>query len=187
MSRHAKIPQKSPVFLGCEGDSEQAYGQVLNALLHENERQFFIQVVNLNPGAGDPLAMLRRAGKELERLGKSRAEYRLKFMLIDSDRVDREPERRRQAEEKAWKLDVSIVWQEPCHEAFLLRHIDGLSHKRPTTTAEAITTLRSRWPEYRKPMTRMQLAKRIDLDSLKRAAAVEPSLSSMLRCLRLLG
>jgi hypothetical protein len=37
-SRRRIIPQRMPVFLGCEGESEQAYGQVLNDLLREAGR-----------------------------------------------------------------------------------------------------------------------------------------------------
>jgi hypothetical protein len=68
----------------------------------------------------------------------------------------------------------------------LLRHLDAFAQNRPPTSAAAEAMLKAAWPDYRKPMTKIQLARRIDLDAVQRAAAVEPSLSVFLREITLL-
>lgn len=60
--RRRIIKPKTPIFLGCEGESEQAYGQLLNDLLQAAGHPVHLEVVNLSPGAGDPASRLRRAG-----------------------------------------------------------------------------------------------------------------------------
>lgn len=184
--RRRTIPQRMPVFLGCEGESEQAYGQILNDLLREARRPVHLEVVNLNPGAGDPIARLRKAEQEIARRRQRRSEFRLQVVLMDSDQVDADGKRRQQAERFAQQLGIRIIWQEPCHEAMLLRHLDGFVHSRPPTSGAADAVLKAAWPDYRKPMTKMQLARRIDLEAISRAAAVEPSLFAFLQEIALL-
>jgi hypothetical protein len=178
--RRSLIPPRAPIFVGCEGESEQAYGQVLNELLREPDRHFHLEVVNLSPGAGDPIARLQKADQEIDRRRRRRSEFHLRVVLMDSDQVDRAPELRRQAERRARDLDIRIVWQEPCHEAFLLRHLDGFAQHRPPTCVAAKITLKATWSDYCKPMTKMQLARRIDFDAVQRAAEVEPALAAFL-------
>jgi hypothetical protein len=43
-----------------------------------------------------------------------------------------------------------LIWQEPCHEAVLLRHVAGCDQLRPQTSAAAIAELRKCWPDYQK-------------------------------------
>jgi hypothetical protein len=184
--RRRTIIQRAPVFLGCEGDSEQAYGQLLNDLIKEAGKAFHIEVVNLNPGAGDPAARVRRAIQEIARREQRRSEFRFKAILMDIDQVHNDPERRLNAEGLAREQGLEIIWQEPCHEAFLLRHLEGFAQRRPPTSALALRVLRSTWPEYQKPMTKMRLARKIALEAVHRAAAVEPTLSSFLHHIALL-
>jgi multidrug efflux pump subunit AcrA (membrane-fusion protein) len=184
--RRSIIAQRTPIFLGCEGESEQAYGQVLNDLLRGANRPVHLEVVNLNPGAGDPIARLRKAGQEIVRRRQRRSEFRLQVVLMDSDQVDADGKRRQQAELCAQALGVRVIWQEPCHEAMLLRHLDGFAQNRPATSAAAQAMLKAAWRDYRKPMTKIQLARRIDLGAIQRAAAVEPSLQAFLREITLL-
>jgi hypothetical protein len=103
--RRTTIVQRRPIFLGCEGESEQAYGQVLNDLLREAKQPF---------------------------------------------------------------------------------HLDGFAQDRPPTSQSAKAALRAAWPDYRKPMTKVELMRRIALDAVQRAPGVEPSLSAFLHDIRLL-
>ena len=172
---------RTPVFLGCEGESEQGYGQLLNDLLQAAGLPFHIEVVNLNPGAGDPNVRLRRAYQEIERRQERRAEFGSQAILMDSDQVDRDPRRRQEAEQFARQLSIRVIWQEPCHEAFLLRHLKGYSRKRPPTPKDATVALQKVWPQYTKPMTKLLLARRIGLAEIRQAASVEASLAAFLR------
>ena len=186
MTRRSFITERKPVFLGCEGESEQAYGQLLYDFLREIGRPVHIEVVNLNPGAGDPIARLRKAEQEIIRRSQRRSAFHLKAVLMDSDQVSADIHGRRQVELLAQKLDIRIIWQEPCHEAMLLRHLEGFSANRPPTSAIAGAALKDAWPEYRKPMTRLKLKRTLGLDAVRRAAAVEPSLSEFLHDIALL-
>ncbi|MDQ0471756.1 RloB domain-containing protein [Labrys wisconsinensis] len=181
------IAQRRPIFFGCEGESEQAYGQLLNDLLRAAGRSVHLEVVNLNPGAGDPVARLRRAGQEIERRRRRRSEFAGRVILMDSDQVDDNHRRRREADQLARELDIAIIWQEPCHEAFLLRHLEGYARHRPLTTHAAGTALQAVWPQYAKPMTKLQLTRRIGLAEVRRAAGVEPSFAVFLGGLKLLS
>ncbi len=181
--RRSIIAQRKPIFLGCEGESEQAYGQVLNDLVRE--KHFHLEVVNLSPGAGDPITRLRKADREITRRRQRRSEFLLRAVLMDSDLVDRDVQLRWQAEQFAKSLRIRIIWQEPCHEAFLLRHLDRFAQNRPPTSTSAEAALKVAWPDYHKAMTKMQLARRIDLDAVRRAACVEPALYAFLHEIRL--
>lgn len=180
-SRRPPILQRVPVFLGCEGESEQAYGQLLNQLLRDQGHHIHLEVVPLTPGAGDPVARLLRAAQEIKRRAERRAAFRLKAVIMDSDQVLHDESRRRQAGDLARKLNIRIIWQEPCHEAMLLRHVPMFAQRRPQTSVDAASALLRAWPEYRKPMTRSQLSARITFDDIQRAALVEPGLAAFLQ------
>ena len=52
-------------------------------------------------------------------------------------------------------------------------------------TQIAMQQLRQQWPEYEKPMSAMQLATRINLEALRRAAAVEDELRALFASIEL--
>jgi len=184
-NRRAKIPQKRPFFLGCEGESEQAYGQLLNEVMRRLEIPVHIEVVNLNPGAGDPIARLRRAAKEITRRQSRRSQFAGKAILTDSDQVKNDHPRRDRTLLLAHELGIKIIWQEPCHEAFLLRHLPGCGTAQPPETRTATRALLEQWPDYRKPMTRVQLEKKIGIIEIQQAARFEPGLKEFLQEVRL--
>lgn len=62
MRRRNYIAPRTPIFLGCEGESERGYGALLNRFIHElPEIHIHIHTELLQPGAGDPLALIQRA------------------------------------------------------------------------------------------------------------------------------
>jgi len=180
-SRRPPIPQRVPVFLGCEGESEQAYGQLLNQLLRDQGHHVHLEVVPLTPGAGDPVARLVRAAQEIQRRAERRAAFRLRVVMMDSDQLLHDERRREEVENQARSLQIRIIWQEPCHEAMLLRHVPAFAQRRPQTSVEAASALLRAWPGYRKPMARSQLSARITFDDIQRAALVEPGLAGFLQ------
>lgn len=84
------------------------------------------------------------------------------------------------AERLAQEHGIKLIWQEPCHEALLLRHLSGHAEDRPPTCRNAAGMLKAVWPEYGKPMSAAGLSQRVDLAGLRRAAAVEPGLKEFL-------
>ncbi len=84
------------------------------------------------------------------------------------------------AERLARQHGIRLIWQVPCHEALLLRHLPGHAGDQKSTCRDAANALKAVWPEYKKPMSAASLSKRIDLAGLRRAAAVEPGLRGFL-------
>jgi len=176
------IQPKAPVFLGCEGASEVAYGQLLNDFLRDLGLPFHLEVVSLNPGAGDPENLLRRARQKIAEWQNRRSVFRHRFVLID---IDRAVGRVTQIEAAAQDARIEIVWQRPNHEGLLLRHFLETERTRPHDSGDAKNLLVRHWPDYKKGMPRQQLARRIDLTSVRRAASHEADLLSLLRRIRL--
>jgi hypothetical protein len=75
---------------------------------------------------------------------------------------------------------LSLIWQIPCHEGFLLRHLEGQETSHPASGDLALQALKRVWPEYSKAMPAIQLATRIDLVAVRRACTAEPTLASFL-------
>ena len=104
----------------------------------------------------------------------------MKAILLDSDQAALEPDRVGRATRLAAQHGISLIWQNPCHEALLLRHMPNCADRRPANSRAAQQMLRRPWPEYHKPMPRAQLAKRVDLEAVRQAAGVEPELRAFL-------
>lgn len=185
--RPPSIPERRPVFIGCEGESEAAYAGLLQNMLREAGLYVHLVVHDLGRGAGDPFARVQLAIQRLEHLNRTRIAPRERFVLLDSDRVARDPDRAAAAHRLAAGHHISIVWQEPCFEAMLLRHLPDRATRRPPDTPEAVRALEREWPDYRKPMSREDLSRRIDREAVRRAARVEPGLLALLRRLGLEG
>jgi hypothetical protein len=88
MRRHRLArPQRRPVFLGCEGDSERAYGALISRLYEEHRRDLYLDTVLLKPGGGDPLTLVERACHRIvENERKRDIRYAVRAVLLDTDR-----------------------------------------------------------------------------------------------------
>ena len=179
------IPQRRPVYVGCEGESEVSYARFLEDLLCEAELPVHLAVEKLGPGAGDPLARVDMAVRQLAHMRRTRIAPAERFVLLDFDQAERDPQRADRATRTAAENDIVIVWQRPCFEAVLLRHLQGRAAHRPLDASGAMRALIRNWPEYKKPMSRDTLARRLDLAAVLRATAVEPELDALVKCLGL--
>lgn len=184
--RPPHIPQRVPIFVGCEGESEAAYIALLQALANDAGAHVHISIELLTPGAGDPLARVTRALAHLARLRGRRTAFAHAFVLMDSDQLALDPVRGERARRDAAAGGLTLIWQEPCHEALLLRHLPGRADRRPGNSGDALQALRRDWPEYAKPMTRRELQRRLDLVTVRQAGAAHPELASLLRVIGLL-
>jgi hypothetical protein len=88
MRRHRLArPQRRPVFLGCEGDSERAYGALLSRLYEEHRRDLYLHVELLKPGGGGPPTLVERACHRIvENERKRDIRYAVRAVLLDVDR-----------------------------------------------------------------------------------------------------
>jgi hypothetical protein len=72
-----------------------------------------------------------------------------------------------------------LIWQDPDHEALLLRHLPKCQDKRPAS-GDSMRALQKQWPDYVKGMSAQQLARQIALPEILSASAVEVELRSFL-------
>ncbi len=161
-------PQKSRIFVGCEGASERSYAAWLQILCNERNISVHLDIHDLGQ-AGSPIATFERAGKIISREQKNKDKYSYKVILIDTDWLA-EIQQRTQCEEQARRLGLIIIWQHPCHEAFLLRHFLGFEYNQPPTTAESISCLKQLWPGYEKNMPAHKIQQRLTIDGARRVA-----------------
>lgn len=174
------IARRRPVFLGCEGESEQAYSQVLGDIVRQDIQTIHLEVVLLGAGAGSPVAKIQKAIKKIEEYERKRSRLWKKAVLIDSDLAELPGNHKSDAENLAAIHEIRIIWQMPNHEAFLLRHLPNCAQRRPPTSALANSVLITEWPGYRKPMTRTQIARMVDGGRIRQAASVESEFRSLL-------
>lgn len=179
-TRRQQIPQRRRVFLGCEGESERGYGAFLRILLEELRQDVHLDPVLL--GGGDPLTLVELAAERIARSEQTRRQpsYEVRALLLDSDLRGRNQDRDRRALLLAGTIQLSLIWQEPCHEALLLRHFEGCDQLRPPTSALSMTRLLQNWNSYEKGMPAARLAQQFTHADVLRAAAVERELQTFL-------
>jgi hypothetical protein len=85
----------------------------------------------------------------------------------------------------AKKLSIQLIWQDPCHEAVLLRHLLDCEQRRPPTSRESEEQLKVQWPGYVKNFGKDRLRERIDMTALLRVIRYEPELAVLLKLIKL--
>ena len=180
-------PQKRSIYIGCEGASEVGYAALLQDFIDDAGLAVHLKIDELAPGAGDPLARIELAVDRIARLAKKRTAPSAAFVLLDTDQLALDRDRANRAQRMAADSDITIVWQTTCFEAILLRHLPNRATHRPPDTPAAENAIIRDWPGYKKGLSRTELAKRINLDSVLQAAGVEPELAGLLRELGLLA
>lgn len=171
------IPRRKRVFVGCEGASEASYCRLLGRLAEGPPRvHIHLEPHILQPGAGDPLELVRTAIDKVRFEENRRSAYAVKAMLIDRGSV----EKCAAAQSLAALEQIQIIWQYPDHEAFLLRHLPNCQQKRPPAGASMVA-LRREWPTYIKALPMMGLAQKIALADVMAAAGVDEGLRKFLR------
>lgn len=136
--RPAHIPQRVPIFVGCEGESEAAYVAFLRGLAEDARLPVHVHVELFPAGVGDPLARVERAVLRLKQLRKQRGDFNSRFILLDSDQLALARERGERAVRLAQDHDIHLIWQNPCHEAILLRHLPDRANRRPAAARDAL-------------------------------------------------
>lgn len=182
--RRPIIPQRKPIFIGCEGESEQGYAGFLQDLIQEAELHVHLNIDVLR--AGDPLARIELAIRKLARLRNTRGTFADRFVFLDTDQLVLSADRANRARQLAAANGIRVIWQEPCFEAVLLRHFTGRTAHRPLTNQATQNAILQEWPQYQKPMSRAELARKIDREAVTRAAGVEDDLMALLCCIGLM-
>jgi hypothetical protein len=183
--RAAQIRLRRQIFVGCEGKSEAGYVALLQDFARAANLPVYLNIKELAPGAGDPLARLEMAVRLIKHESVTRIAPSSSFVLLDEDQTVLAPARAETARQLATKKNITIIWQRPCFEAVLLRHLPGCHTRRPPDTLGAADALQGEWAGYAKPMDRAALARRLDPAAVLRAGDVEPELAALLRAIGL--
>jgi hypothetical protein len=177
MPRRPHIPQRRRIFLGCEGHSELGYGTLIARIVRElPNAHVHIEVKVLQPGAGDPRALVERAAQVVANDERRREPYSVKAVLLDAATQQVKAAAAARAEYHGIRY---LIWQSPDHEAVLLRHLPGCQQRRRPHGA-SWAALRAEWPDYEKGMSAQHLADRITLDGIRQVCEVEPGLRAFL-------
>jgi len=171
-------PIKRPVFLAGEGPSERGYCRWLNRLAAQAGIAVAIQAESLT--GGDPLDLVDQAFRKIARIERQRGPFKVRGLLLDSDRRGQDRDRDEEAAKRSRKGALTMIWQEPIHEAFLFRHFEGFQDHRPVDNAIAERRLRKIWPEYSKGMDADGYGGKLTLANLNMARSVEPILDRFL-------
>jgi hypothetical protein len=135
-TRCARIPPRRRFFLGCQGESEQSYGALLQIIADE-PLQLCVHLDLQLLGGGDPLAIVEAAVEKARERARNRGRFVHRAVLLDSDRHGYAPERDNRIAPLAQANGLLLIWQRPCHEALLLRHLPGCQTLRPSSSAAA--------------------------------------------------
>lgn len=170
MARRQKVKRRRRLFVGCEGESEQGYAALLQRFADDRAVAVHAEAKVISR-AGDPLAIVERA-IQLAAQGERGAKptYSARFIMLDTDLIGQNPNRDAQISALVAKHKFSLLNQNCCFEAFLLRHISGHDNDQPPTAQIAFTRLQAVWPQYRKGLPAQDLCRRIALEDVQRAA-----------------
>lgn len=169
------VPQRLRVLLSCEGSSERSYGRWLQTISERRGLHIHINSWIGGKGGGDFLSLVEAAvtHAKMERRGKR--PYDVKGLLLDVTQKGRNGIRDQKAYHLAEEDSLKLIWQDPDHEAFLLRHLPGCETLHPAV-GMTLRELIKHWPEYDKGMPALNLIKRIDSGSLDQILTVEQDL-----------
>lgn len=181
MRRRRPVEPRRVIFIGVEGESERAFVRFLERRCRDEGLHLSISI-KLTRG-GDSVSVIEEAGRHLARR-EERREIQERLVLLDGDRIEQDQKAGRDAQAVAAKWDLQLILQIPQHEGLLLRLHRGHEERRVKARA-ALTELRKVWPEYSKPVTADDLARRFSLSDLRRAAQYEKELRRLLAVLRL--
>jgi len=170
--RKQHFPRKR-FFVGCEGQSEQGYAQLLQNFADEIGLHVHIETKILS-GCGDPLALVKRAIAEIKLgLQKPKSNYVERFLLFDTDRLNVDHAKDSSMHQLAKVHGLVLVRQNVCFESVLLRHFDGHENDEPATSDDALSRLKKVVPHYRKGMSAIDLEKLIKLADVRKMAKTQ--------------
>lgn len=186
MTQQPKKGKKTRFFLGCEGESEHSYGAYLQSLADADDRcNIHIVRTVLQPGAGSPLALAKKAIKKYKEEARKHGQCKVKALMLDIDTHKTKSARERQEFRHILsKEDFIIIWQRPDHEGFLLNHFS--SYERacyPKGKAERV--LKKVWRGYNKPMDAESIDKKLSINDVCRRSRTHSEFRRFLKAIGL--
>ena len=169
---------KRPVFVACEGGSEAGYIRWLNR--QADPQGVPVAFTARDMKGGDPVDIAERAIRFLQRsIGVPRT-YRGKYLFLDRDLSVNSKQVLDRAVKLAERHSFRIVWQQICHECFLLKHFSKTETRNPLTAKACETALSGVWPDYRKGLDAIGYESHLTIDNLALARGNLPELDAFL-------
>ncbi|HQT88903.1 MAG TPA: hypothetical protein PK677_10185 [Acidiphilium sp.] len=128
-----------------------------------------IDVHDLGSGR-DPFGRIDRAARIIKHEEKTRIKYIYKFLFLDTDQLTNDHQKEECQYKASRQGNLIIVWQDPCHEAFLIQHIPNRENDRPPTSDIAMERIKKYWPEYRKNMPDREIERKLSIEGARRVA-----------------
>ena len=154
-----------------EGSSEFGYLRWLNRLAARSGVRVAFTAKRLQ--GGDPLELVESALDRLTVVERRGARFRHRALLLDRDGLGANETRDRQAISLAERRGMTLLWQDPCHEGFLLRHFVTAAGQRPATARQAMQTLNKSWPTYCKGLSAIGYEQIFTIEHLARARGAD--------------
>jgi len=180
---HQIIKKRTRFFVAVEGESEQSFVTWLQIL---SQRELHIHLDGFPLDGGGFKSMLEKAVRLLKRHRKTAGAYQDCFLVLDGDRAEQGDWPIEKLRREAAKHKITVCVQNPNHEGLLFRMLPGMEREIPDA-ASAATKLKSRWPNYQKPVNARTLGRQFTLDDLLRVASVDPDLKALLNKIGLKG
>lgn len=187
MTQQLKKEKRTRFFLGCEGESEYAYGAFLQCLADDKDQcNIHIFRTILQPGAGSPVVLAEKAIKKYKDEFRKRGPFLAKAIMLDLDNHKTKPIREQQEFRRILKEENFIViWQKPDHEGFLLNHFCGYENVRPPN-GKADQALKKVWRCYDKPMNAESINKKLSIKDVCRLSRVHAEFRKFLKAIGLI-
>ena len=173
-------PQRAPIFIGCEGQSEMGYAGWLRNVIRDRDLPFHLELSDLGRGAGDPFSRIDLAIERVVRIERNREPFTGRYVFLDTDQLAADAGRADQARRRAADYNFTVIWQKPTHEAFLLRHLPGCDTRRPPDKRAADQALAREWAGYRKPTSSQEIERHLALEGAQKVARQLPELARLL-------
>ena len=176
------IRTRARFFVAVEGESEQSFVKWLQVL---SEKDLHIHLDGVPLGGGGFKSMLKKAVR-LHNRGCRKGAYQDRILIVDRDRAEQGDWSVKELKHQAAKYKFTVCVQSPNHEGLLLRMMPGMEREIPDA-ASAETKLKSRWPNYQKPVNAHALGRQFSLEDLLRVAKADSDLESLLKKIGLIG
>jgi uncharacterized membrane protein YccC len=163
------------------------YAGWLRNMVRDQALPFHIELYDLGQGAGEPVTRIAMAVDRINQLERNRLAFSRKFLFLDTDQLTTDTQRAELAHRRAAENKIVVIWQEPTHEAFLLRHLPRCLTLRPANKQIADAELSKKWVGYKKPLDAELIEKRIDIEGALRVSTHLPELQDLLGAIGLLA
>ena len=181
MRRRPAVPSRKAFFIGVEGPSDEAFIAFLQRCC--DREGLHVHLRASAAGGGSPRSVVEDAGRALVR--SSPRQFAAGLVLLDADRIERDPREGREASAVAKRYGLRLVYSRPNLEGLLFRLHAG-RERSLVTARHAMRELQVLWPEYRKPPSADELAQRFMPGDLERAARHDRHLRTLLQVVGLM-